>query len=174
MPRRFFTRVSSRYRQNETPWYLLPFQAVSQHPMYFAANRRSIAGALWVGAFVALLPVPGQTGIALLAALLLRVNLPVASVAVWMTNPLTMGPIFYYEYQLGALILNYPLQQFQIELSWDWLTGSLMEIWKPLLLGSFVSATVIASLIYVLINAAWRWSTSYRYRRRHVKAERVQ
>ncbi|MDH3512198.1 MAG: DUF2062 domain-containing protein, partial [Gammaproteobacteria bacterium] len=94
MPRRFFRRVSNGYLRNDRPWYLKPFDALIAHPAYFAPSRRSIAGAIWTGIFVALLPLPGQTVIALLAALVLRVNLPVAAIATWITNPVTIVPIF--------------------------------------------------------------------------------
>ena len=80
MPRRFFRRVSGGYLRNEHPWVLHPFRTLITHPTFFSVGRRSVAGAIWLGVFIALLPVPGQTLIALLAALLLRINLPLAGI----------------------------------------------------------------------------------------------
>ena len=120
--------------------------------------------------FIALWPVPGQTVIALFAAFFMRVNLPLAAITTWITNPVTMVPFFYWEYRLGTLILDMPAESFHIELSWEWLTGGLLTIWKPLLLGSFIAATVVASLVYVGISISWRWIVAYRYKRRHVNA----
>jgi uncharacterized protein (DUF2062 family) len=168
MPRRLFRRVSGGYLRNEHPWVLHPFRTMISHPTFFAVSRRSVAGAIWIGVFVALLPVPGQTVIALLVALLLRVNLPIAAIATWITNPLTIVPFFYWEYRLGSLILDVPVGQFEIELSWEWVTTGFLVVWKPLLLGSFISATIVASLTYVAISVAWRWFVAYRYRRRHI------
>ena len=169
MPRRFFRRVSAGYRLNqaERPWYLRPFRALLAHPMYFHVNRRSVAGACWVGLFLGLLPFPGQTLTALLVALLLRVNLPIAGVTVWISNPFTMVPIFYTEYRLGALILNLPLEEFQIEMTWHWVTHELLTVWKPLLLGASIAATVVSSLAYVTVSVIWRLTVAYRYKRRH-------
>ncbi len=113
---------------------------------------------------------PGQTVFALLIAFLLRVNVPLAGVTVWITNPLTMVPIFYSEYRLGALILNMPLREFEIALSWDWLTTGFLGLWKPLMLGAFITATVVGSLAYVAISVIWRLTVAYRYKRRHMSA----
>ena len=116
---------------------------------------------------MALLPVPGQTVIALLAALFLRVNLPIAAISTWITNPITIVPIFYWEYSLGTLILQMPPQPFEIDLSWDWVTNGFVSIWKPLMLGSFITATLVASMAYVGISVTWRWMVAYRFKRRH-------
>ena len=173
MPRRFFRRVSAGYLRNrEYPWYLRPFEALLRHPTFFSVSRRSVAGAIWVGLFVALLPLPGQTIFAPLIALVLRVNLPIAAIGVWFTNPVTMLPIFYFEYRLGALILNRPLQEFTLEISWRWFRDGVADVWQPLLLGSFVTATVVAATAYVVISVIWRLVVAARYRRRRA-AEKV-
>jgi len=168
MPRRFFRRVSRGYLRKERPWFLRPFAALLAHPTFLSVSRRSIAGAIWVGLFIALMPLPGQTVIALLAALLLRVNVPVAAITTWVTNPVTMGPVFYWEYTLGRLILDIPRRPFHIDLSWDWVTSGFLAIWKPLLLGCFISATIVASVSFVAVSVVWRLIVAARYRRRHI------
>ena len=137
------------------------------HPTFFSVSRRSVAGAIWIGVFIALIPLPGQTLIALLAAMALRVNLPVAGITTWITNPITMVPFFYWEYGLGTLILDLPIEDFDIDLSLHWVTSGFLNIWKPLLLGSFISATIVASLTYVVVSVTWRLIVAYRYKRRH-------
>ena len=169
MPRRLFRRVSSGYLRNERPWYLRPFRALLAHPTFFSVTRRSVSGAIWLGLFIALLPIPGQTIAALLAAMALRVNLPIAGIATWVTNPITMVPIFYWQYSLGTLLLDLPLQEFEIDLSWEWIMDGFLEIGRPLFLGSFISAIIVASSVYVLISIAWRWAVTYQYKRRHIK-----
>ncbi len=173
MPRQFFRRLSARYsRQHEYPWYLRPFRVLLRHPTFFSVSRRSVAGALWVGLFVALLPLPGQTIVAPLLALLLRVNLPISVIAVWLTNPVTMLPIFWTEYRLGALILNRPVEAISLEISWDWFRSGVADSWQPLLLGSFVTATVVASTAYVVVSMVWRLIVAARYRRRRIAGQR--
>jgi uncharacterized protein (DUF2062 family) len=172
MPRRFFRRVSSGYLRNERPWFLRPFDAMLAHPTFFSVSRRSVAGAIWIGVFVGLMPLPGQTLIALLAAMAFRVNLPVAGITTWITNPITMVPFFYWEYALGTVILDLPIEDFDIDLSWEWVTSGFLTSWKPLLLGAFISATIVASLTYVVISVTWRLIVAYRYKRRHLNARR--
>lgn len=167
MPRRFFRRISAGFRREQGyPWYLQPFRALLTHPTFFSVSRRSVSGAIWVGLFLGLLPLPAQTAIAVLAALLLRVNLAIAGVSVWITNPVTMLPIYYAEYRLGALILDIPVQGFGMNISWAWFAEELGTRWQPLLLGSFVTATVVASTAYVAISVIWRTVVTLRYRRR--------
>lgn len=143
-----------------------PFEMLLQHPTFFAVNRRSISGAIWLGVFLALLPIPGQTALALLGAVLFRINIPVTIVAVWLTNPLTMVPIFYFEYRFGLFLLDMPLQPFAIDLSWQWLVEEFQSYSRPLLLGSLVMATLLASTAYVLVSVSWRMVVAARYRRR--------
>jgi uncharacterized protein (DUF2062 family) len=168
MPRRFFRRVSSAYLRNEQPWYLHPFRTLLAHPSFVSVSRRSVAGAICIGIFIALMPLPGQTLVAVLLALLLRLNVPIAGITTWITNPITMVPFFYWEYTLGTLILDMPIGEFDIDLSWKWVTTGFVTIWKPLLIGSFISATIAASLIYVAVSVTWRLVVAYRYKRRHL------
>jgi uncharacterized protein (DUF2062 family) len=169
MPRRFFRRVSRSYLRKERPWYLKPFDALVAHPTFFSVSRRSVAGALWTGLFVGLLPLPGQTVLGVLLALLFRVNVPIAALATWVTNPVTMGPVFFSTYTLGRLILDIPPQHFQIELTWDWVATNFIAIGKPLLLGSFITATLVASTGYVLVSVLWRLMVAARFKRRHAE-----
>lgn len=169
MPRKFFRRVSGSYLRKERAWYLRPFDVLLAHPTFLSVSRRSVAGAVWVGLFIALLPLPGQTVIALLAALVLRVNVPIAAVTTWVTNPLTMFPVFYWEYSLGRLILDIPPSNFAIDLSWNWLSTGFLANWKPLLLGCFISATIVASISYVAVSVTWRLIIAARYRTRHIR-----
>lgn len=171
MPRRFFRRVSRSYLRKERPWYLKPFAALFEHPTFLSVSRRSVAGAIWVGLFIGLLPLPGQTILGALLALLFRVNVPIAAVTTWVTNPVTIGPIFYFTYNLGRLILDIPPQLFEIELSWDWVSTNFIAIGKPLLLGSFISATLVASTGYVVVSVLWRLMVAARFKRRHRQNE---
>ena len=168
MPRKFFTRVSARYRKKKVhPWYLRPFEYILAHPAYFSATRRSVGGGLWVGIFIGLLPIPGQTVVAVIGSILLRVNVPIAAVTVWISNPITFVPIFYLSYRIGAILLDIPTETFPDELSWAWLSEELVARWKPLALGSFIMALSVSSTVYLLVSVSWHVSTVRRYRSRH-------
>ena len=59
-----------------------------------------------VGMFVALTPTVGiQMVVGGLIAHLLKANRAIAAGLAWITNPLTMGPIFYFNYRVGLLFL---------------------------------------------------------------------
>lgn len=169
MPRRFLRRISREYRGNQRAWYLKPFGAMLRHPMYFAVNRRSITGALAIGAFISMLPVPGHTPLAVIAALMTGVNVGVAALAAWINSPLTLVPVFYFEYRLGALLLDIPPQPWPEEVSWEWLQAQIGLMWKPLFLGALVVAPLTAALIWFGVNAVWRWSSGRRLQRRRAR-----
>ena len=168
MPRRFFTRFSKRYRmKKDHPWYLRPFDYVLAHPVYFSATRRGVGGGLWLGLFIGLLPIPGQTILAVLGALALRVNVPVAAIAIWISNPITFVPIFYLAYKIGAALLNIPIEAVPTEPGMSWITDEIALRWKPLLYGSLIMAISVASTAYLLFSFVWHVSTVQRYRARH-------
>ncbi|MBQ4832334.1 DUF2062 domain-containing protein [Pseudoalteromonas sp. MMG010] len=121
-------------------------------------NRRSARGAFAIGLFFAFIPVPFQMVLAAAAAIIFRVNLPISVVLVWITNPLTMPPIFYCSYLVGTLVLNQPEQHFAFHPTWEWFVQSLTTIGPAFLVGSLVCATIAAVIGYVGINLLWRHS----------------
>jgi uncharacterized protein (DUF2062 family) len=58
-----------------------------QDPRFFHLNRHSVAGAAAIGAFLAFIPIIGQTLIAAILAMWMRVNVIIAVAAVWISNP---------------------------------------------------------------------------------------
>lgn len=172
MPQKYLRRISRQYRRNQQAWYLRPFAPLLRHPKYFAVNRRSVAGAAAIGAFISMLPFPGHTALAILIALLFGCNLGVAALAAWLNSPLTMLPVFYLEYRLGALLLGLPTREWPEEFNWAWIQAQLSTVWKPLFLGAFIAAAITALLLYTGISLFWRWSTARRLRERQRRQER--
>ena len=129
-------------------------------------NRYSASMAFFVGLFVCFLPIPGQMAVAAILALTLRCNLALSVALVWITNPITMPAIFYLAYEVGAVLLELPLQENTFELSMEWLQESLASIWKPLLLGGVVCGLLFGSAGYFIINMAWRWRVARNWRKR--------
>ncbi|MBA6412123.1 DUF2062 domain-containing protein [Parahaliea sp. F7430] len=120
-------------------------------------NRYSASMAFFVGLFVAFVPLPGQMVIAALLAILLRCNLPISISLIWVTNPLTMPPIFYMAYKVGALLIDVPVQSVEFDLSWEWLSSNLLAIWEPFLLGCLICGLFFGSMGYFIISMLWRW-----------------
>jgi uncharacterized protein (DUF2062 family) len=88
---------------------------------------------------------------------------------VWLTNPITIPPMFYFAYKVGVWILGAPKQEFDFELSWTWITNSLGNIWEPFLLGCFIVGTTTGLLGSVTIRALWRYKVQQSWRDRKQK-----
>ena len=122
---------------------------------------------MFIGLFCAFLPLPvGQMLVAALLAVFARCNLPIAVALVWVTNPLTFGPIFYFAYKLGAWLLGIDAAAAEWDLSWQWLWQRLREIWWPLTLGSLVCGWVAGLTGSVLARLLWRLHVVRRWRER--------
>ncbi len=132
-------------------------------------NRYSASMAFFVGLFVAFMPIPGQTLVAAILAVWARCNLPLAVSLVFITNPLTMAPIFYLAYEIGALIIDVPVQEVQFELSFHWLGNGLAAIWRPFLLGCLLCGLFLGSLGYFVISLLWRWHVVRQWQARKKK-----
>lgn len=126
-------------------------------PGLWHMNRRSVSGAFAVGLFFAWVPVPFQMALAALVAVPFRVNLPISVALVWITNPLTMPPMFYAAYLLGTVLLGTEPMAFEFELSWEWLKHGLGHIWEPFLLGCGVLGVISAALGYAGMRGIWRY-----------------
>ena len=91
------------------------------------------------------------------AAILLRTNLPLSVVLVWITNPATIPPMFYFAYLVGTWIIGAPVDTFSFELTFNWLFNELSAIWKPFLVGCFTMATISGLTGYLTIQGIWRY-----------------
>ena len=142
-----------------------------QDPGLWHINRKSFCGAVAIGVFFSFIPVPFQMLLAAVAAIILRFNILVAVPLVWISNPLTMVPMFYFCYRIGAAILDTHIGQFNFELSFDWLLTELLEIWQPFLLGCVVVGLVAAIFSYFLMQFLWRYHlwTRIKNRRRRIR-----
>lgn len=129
-------------------------------------NRYSASMAFLVGLFVAFLPMPGQTVLAAAGAVMLRCNLPLSVGLVFLTNPLTMPPLFYMAYKIGALILGVPAEHTEFELSSYWLSSSMSAVWKPFLLGCLVCGLCFGCVGYVTVSQLWRLHVVRNWQRR--------
>ncbi|MBC7982924.1 MAG: DUF2062 domain-containing protein [Candidatus Obscuribacterales bacterium] len=143
-----------------------PFQKLLEHPAYWSLNRRNVTRAVALGMFIAFIPLPIHVVGAAAGALLLRINVPVTIATVFVNNPLTMVPLFYFAYWLGAHLLGTPLHNFDIEMSWQWLQTGLLPIWQPFLLGCFVLSVGSAALTYVLLGGIWHLTLVLKYHER--------
>lgn len=118
-------------------------------------NRKSISKAFAVGLFCAFIPVPFQMLLAAPSAIIFSANLPVAVALVWITNPLTIPPIFYACYKLGAWILGVGIKQnFVMSLEYVWQVFDV--IWQPFLLGCLIVSVMSSVIGYFSIQFVYQ------------------
>ena len=128
-----------------------------QEPDLWHINRKSCSGAAALGMFCAFVPVPFQMLLAAIGAILFRYNILVAVPMVWVSNPITMPPIFYFCYRVGAFLLSVETRKLNFELSFDWLMSGLLDIWQPFLLGCLVVGLVCSLLAFGVVRLFWRY-----------------
>lgn len=173
MPRRFFRRFSLKRHHFHGRWYLEPFQHLMHDQRLWGIRRRTVVPGFALGLFVAYLPFPGHPVWAALAALALRVNIPVAALTTFVSNPLTVGPMYFLAYRVGRWLLDLPPRPFEFELSLRWFTESFVSIWQPMTLGCLLLGSLLALTGYVALDLLWRASIAdYLERRRARKARR--
>jgi len=134
-------------------------------------NRRSAAKAIAVGFFISFIPLPGQVIIAAIVAIAARINLPLTVSAVFLTNPITMGPLFLLAYEVGATVLGVPAELTHFELSYHWLSETMVHIWKPLLTGCFILGVFASAVGNVLVRILWRLHLVRRWKKRRSSKE---
>jgi len=172
MPRRYIKRLFPNFdkiRNNQQLQFLGP---LLQDPNLLHLNRRSVSGAFAVGLFIAWIPIPFQMVLAAVTAIFTRVNLPISVALVWVSNPLTMPPLYYFAYKVGTWVLGVKPQPIHFELSTAWLTQSLGAIWQPFLLGCFIVGTISAACGILTIRGLWRLHVVQSWKDR--KARRIQ
>lgn len=152
--------------------HLRMFGRLLHDPNLWHLNRYSVSTAFSVGLFWAFVPVPFQMVFAAGFAILVRSNLPISIALVWLTNPLTMPPLFYFAYRIGAWVLGQQLQGFHFELSFAWLGAHLKVIGLPFFLGCFICGTTLAILGNVAIRIFWRITVSRTWKERKIRHKR--
>jgi len=168
MPRKRLRRLLAKVRDVRSERSLRVFGALLHNGNLWHLNRTSVAWAVSVGLFMAFVPVPFQMVLAAAAAIVIGCNLPIAVVMVWVSNPLTMTPLFFAAYKLGAWLLEQTPRAVQFEFSFGWLWTKLEDIWQPLLLGCLIMGIASAALGHLLVRLIWRIhvAQSWRERRR--------
>jgi uncharacterized protein (DUF2062 family) len=134
-------------------------------PNLWHFNRRSVARAAMIGLFWAMIPMPFQMVPAAFLAFYLTANLPLSLALVWISNPITMPPIFYATYKFGAFLLGTePVDNF--EFTAEWLTNGLAIVWRPLYFGSVVTGIILGSCGYFGVRFVWRYRVIKKWQKR--------
>lgn len=133
-------------------------------PCLWNWNRRSISKAFAAGLFCAFLPVPFQMVVAAILAVAFSANILLSMALVWISNPITMGPIFYFTYKLGCIILDTRIDPY-FSFSWHYLKNAFVTGMPALLLGSLIAASIAGIVGYSAIQWLYRHRVGKRIKR---------
>lgn len=130
-------------------------------------TRESVARGMALGLFAGFIVPIGQILLAALAAIPLRANLAVASVATLVTNPVTFPPIYYAAYRVGLWIIGDPQPVATDSLLWTeelmvWAASATLQTFVGLLLFAFAGSV----LGYAGVRLGWRHWISWQWSRR--------
>ncbi|WP_111979475.1 DUF2062 domain-containing protein [Algibacillus agarilyticus] len=169
MPKKLIKRILPDHETIKKNKSLKMFGPVLNNPNLWCLNRRSVSGAFALGLFNAFIPVPFQMWLSALGAITFKVNLPLSIALVWITNPLTIPPMFYFCYIVGEWVLGDSGHEFAYEMSWEWLTNSISTIGPTFLTGCLVCATFFSIVGYFGINILWRHSVRKNWAKRKLR-----
>ena len=145
---------------------LRPVAHLLNRPEVWHLNRRGVSGAAFVGLFSAFIPVPSQMLLAAIIAIYVRVNLPISVALVWITNPITIPPMIYGSYRVGAWVLGTDVTELEVELSLDWVLANFVAIGKPLFVGSVICGLIAGSIGFTASHFIWRNRVIRQWRKR--------
>jgi uncharacterized protein (DUF2062 family) len=172
MPRRFFRKFTLNREKLKKQWWIAPFDHLLHDPALWGVRRRTVVPAFALGLFIAYLPFPGHLLMAAIVAILIRVNVPVTVLTSLISNPLTMGPMYYAGFEVGRLLLGMPPQPFEFEMTFAWLGQRFAYIWQPMLLGCLLLGSVLSMVGYIVLDLLWRASISDYLARRNARKKR--
>jgi uncharacterized protein len=125
-------------------------------------TMEGVARGVAVGLFVGLTPTVGvQTLLMIIGCILLRGNFPVAFILSWVSNPVTMVPLYWFFNVLGETVFEplLPMEDGTPNLIDDALHETMLTA-----LGSLLIATPAGVIGYFATRVVWRFVTRHLHR----------
>ena len=135
-------------------------------PEYLSTSRKMISRGVLIGLFIAFIPMPMQMAAVLLFVPFIRFNVPIALAMCWLSNPITMPPMYYMEYLTGSFLLG--IKPEPVEMTLEWFKHNLDNIFIPLYFGTAMYSIFGSLAAYFLVNYLWKLSVN-RDRKLHRK-----
>ena len=151
---------------------LRPFARHLSDPALWRMTRRSVPRAVALGLFVGVIIPLMHTAIAAILAIPLRANVAIAALFTLLVNPLTIPPMYYAAYRIGAWELHHDAtlvnpaaaERFSSELSR--LLFWIHQASGPIAVGVLTIAFGVALIGYVVSALGWRWWLRSKWRQR--------
>jgi len=139
-------RRSNVHRYPVLKWFS---ETAYRRSYLWSFKGNAVRSALFWGIWISMLPIVGiQMIVVFFVSLLVRANLPLIVALQWISNPLTMGPIYFADYKIGMILLdlmgiNYPRNKL-LNPDYDWAHFTykellrLIDTFPPMFLGGSV------------------------------------
>ncbi|MCP4969665.1 MAG: DUF2062 domain-containing protein [Arcobacter sp.] len=152
MPRKKLKKFLPTHDKIKKQKVLRIFGKVIHKREIWSLSRKKVLAGVFIGVFVSCLPMPFQTVLAVFLAIIFNANLPISFSLVFISNPVTMPVIFYFEYVIGNFLLG---SQNAIEFNFNSMYDNFDKIAVSMYLGSIALGIVLAILSVFLLNILW-------------------
>ncbi|WP_297431428.1 DUF2062 domain-containing protein [Sulfurimonas sp.] len=136
-------------------------------PEYLSPSRKMISRGVLIGLFIAFIPMPMQMAAVLLFVPFVKFNVPIGLAMCWLSNPITMPPMYYMEYLTGSFLLHMKPQP--VEMTLSWFSNNLDNIFIPLYFGTAIYSIFGSILGYFLVNYLWKLSVKRDKKKHYTK-----
>lgn len=133
-------------------------------PELWKWNKKSIAKGLAIGLFCAFLPVPIHILLAGILAVTFSANILLSLLVVWVNNPITIVPIFYFTYKLGASIIGVEMDP-EFEFSFGYLMDNFWSATLALWVGGLITSIAASTLGYFSVISIYKYKALKRVKR---------
>ena len=120
-------------------------------------SAEEVSRGMALGIFIGMTPTMGiQMPIALFLAMLFRENKIAAVLGVWISNPVTVIPIYTFNFQVGKYLLGTPDLKMPQFSSLDEILELGYDLLLPLTMGSLLTGIAAAAVAYVVTLYVYR------------------
>ena len=166
-------RRSNVHRYPVLKWFA---KTAYERSYLWSFKGNAMIPALFWGIWIAMLPIVGiQMLVAFFIALIVRANLPMIVALQWISNPFTVPPIYFADYEIGLLILElFGIDYVRNKLltaEFDWSSLKLDDLWElvdtfpPMFVGGTIvgiSLGVLAVFLYKGMAKLYKTPTTKR------------
>lgn len=173
---RWFRRhIPTRETIEDNRW-LRPIAHRVMAPNLWRMTRRSVPRGVALGLLTGILIPLGQIPAAAVLAFPLRANIPVAAATTFVTNPITMAPLWLLAYQVGRWVLQIdqslpgePLTEAAQDIGWlQWIVADA----GPATVTGLVTLSILGAITGFFVSAvAWRLWVARKWKRRRLRRD---
>ena len=136
------------------------------NPEIWKWNKKTISRAFAIGLFFAFIPLPMHTLLVAIFAVYFSANILLSILVVWINNPITMVPFYFFTYKLGASIMGIEMDT-EFEFTFSYLMQNFGNATLGFWVGGIITSVISASIGYYLIIGIYKYKAFKRLK--HLK-----